>query len=122
MAEYSVRRMDDLVFEIAKFEWHAWPEVVYRQGWNEKGEYFCTCPARGNCKHGTMVRAFVKLGSPIMNCFWVSDKGELNGYHADISSYWKDELERLAGDGGTNEGVVKRRRCPKGIRSSKYRR
>lgn len=89
MDEYCIRPVRAGVWEVAKFTWHKWPEVVYETKFSS-----CSCPAVGMCKHIKMVQKYVHLGQPLLNCFWIGGRGEINVCFLDVRKVLGEKLQK----------------------------
>lgn len=95
--EYTVRPVDLVNFEVAKFQLNKWPDKVYIVSLQKHGVrpfWRCNCIAaengQENCRHVRMVREYIDRGWPSINMFWLDLVGDINGMYLDFKPLRKE--------------------------------
>jgi hypothetical protein len=107
--EYVVGMVGEHTFTVAKFGLRGWPLTIYTVGWYGGDHLTCSCPGGMHlqCKHRKMVWQYLNHGMPVMNCFWLDNKGVVNGVFAHVSAELKEQIEGITEVHGA---LVKKRR------------
>jgi len=62
--DYLVREIETNHYEVTKWDGHAEPAAIYQVYDRGRDRWYCSCPARGSCKHVGIVKAWIQKGKP----------------------------------------------------------